>query len=290
MKGPCRLGPFLLLVALAPACTRPAPPAGDSRYALSGTVVAVDRDQRTVTIAHHDIPGFMPAMTMPFVVPEKDAARLEVVGAGDEVKANLVSRDSRYWLEDLEVVRKGAPPPAAASRPRPRPAQPGEVLPSVRLVDQDGRAFRLSSLQGKAYAVTFLYTRCPLPDYCPLLMRNFQRAQSLLLAEPALFRRTRLLSVSFDPGHDTPERLRRYGAPFQRARPPFAHWMLATGEPAAIEDLGGALELEYSEQSRSFVHNLRTAVVGPDGKLRRLFRGNAWRPEELVAELRKALS
>jgi protein SCO1/2 len=278
-----------LLGASAVACRRPAPAAAGKRYALTGTVVSVDPAQRTVTIAHHDIPGFMPAMTMPFVVLEKDAASLAAVAPGDEVKASLVNRDSRYWLEDLVVVRKGTPPPTAAS-PAPRVAMPGEAIPSVTLVDQTGRSFRLDALRGKAYALTFIYTRCPLPDYCPLMMRNFQRAQTLLLAEPELFRRTRLLSVSFDPEHDTPGRLRSYGAPFQRARPPFAQWTLATGEPRAILSLGEALELQYLPRDRTFTHNLRTAVVGPDGKLRCLFRGNSWKPEELVTELRKALS
>lgn len=279
----------LFACLLAPACKGPAPAAtGGTRYPLTGKVVEVDVGARTVTIAHEDIPGFMSAMTMPFVVLPQDAARLEHVGPGDEVTASLVSRDSRFWLEDLVVVRKGTPDPNAAPAPRSREAKPGDALPVVALVDQDGRAFQTSGLRGKAVALTFVYTRCPLPDYCPLMMRNFQRAEALLVADAALRERTRLLTVSFDPGHDRPAVLRRFGLAFQQAQPPFVLWTLATGEPQAIRVLGEAFELSYVEESRSFTHNLRTAVVGPDGRLRRLFRGNEWSPEQLVAELRQA--
>jgi protein SCO1/2 len=281
---------LLLFVSLAaPGCRRAAPAADGQRYPLAGKVIEVDVAGRTITIAHGDIPGFMPAMTMPFVVLEKDQASLTGVGPGDEVRATLVSRDSRFWLEGLTVVGKGTPDPNARPAAQVRVAQPGEILPSVALVDQDGHRFRLADLKGKAFALTFIYTRCPLPDYCPLMMRNFQRAELLLTADPALRARTRLLTVSFDTQHDRPEVLRRFGAGFQ-AGPLFAHWTLATGETEAIRTLGEALEFSYVEESHSFTHNLRTAVVGPDGRLRRLFRGNAWQPEELVAELKKAAS
>jgi protein SCO1/2 len=279
-----------LVCLLTPACKGKAPAAGGPRYPLAGKVVEVDVVGRTITIAHGDIPGFMSAMTMPFVVLEKDAALLKDLGVGDEVTATLVSRDSRFWLEELAVVRKGTPDPNAQAPPAAHLAKPGDSLPAVALVDQDGNVLRLGDLRGQAVALTFVYTRCPLPDYCPLMMRNFQRAESLLIADAALRERTRLVTVSFDPKHDTPEVLRRFGAIFQETRPPFAHWTLATGDEDAIRTLGQALELVYVEESRSFTHNLRTAVVGPDGKLRRLFRGNAWKPEELVAELRKAAS
>jgi protein SCO1 len=275
---------------LAASCKGKAPADGGQRYPLTGKVVEVDVAGRTITIAHHDIPGFMPAMTMPFVVLEKDAASLAGVGPGDEVTASLVSRDSRFWLERLTVVRKGAPEPDERRASPVHQAKEGDALPAVALVDQDGRSFRLADLRGKAVALTFVYTRCPLPDYCPLMMRNFQRAEALLLAEPALAARTRLLTLSFDPRHDTPQVLRRFGAGFQATSRPFTHWTLATGDEDAIRALGQALELSYVEESQSFTHNLRTAVVGPDGKLRRLFRGNGWSPEELIAELRKAAS
>ena len=138
-------------------------------------------------------------------------------------------------------------------------------------------------------ALTFVFTRCPLPDFCPLMMKKFAAAaRGARAGTPALAARTHLLTVSFDTKHDTPDVLRAFGRPFQKTTPPFTHWTLATGKDEAIRALGGALELDYVEESRSFTHNLRTAVLDREGKLRRLFRGNDWTPEELVAELRAA--
>jgi len=285
-----RRKPFLLLILLAatalPACRREAPPAAGQRYPLKGKVVEVDLANRKVTIAHEDIPGFMPAMTMPFVLLEKDAALLPGVSPGDEVTATLVAPDSRYWLEDLVVVRKGTPDPNATPGPRAHEAHPGDALPDVALVDQDGRPLRLGDYHGRALALTFVFTRCPLPDFCPLMMKSFAAAHAALTADAGLAGRTHLLTVSFDTKHDSPPVLRAFGLPFQRTKPPFIHWTLATGTDEAIRALGGALELDYVEESRSFTHNLRTAVLGPDGRLRRLFRGNEWTPAELVAELK----
>jgi protein SCO1/2 len=284
-----RLLPLILLAALgAPACKREAPPAAGQRYPLAGKVVGVDLASRKVTIAHQDIPGFMPAMTMPFVVLEKDVALLRNVGPGDEVRATLVAPDSRYWLEDLVVVKKGTPDPNATPGPRAHEPRPGDTMPDVALVAQDGRPLRLADYRGKSVALTFVFTRCPLPDFCPLMMRKFAAAHATLAGDPGLAARTRLLTISFDTAHDTPEVLRAYGKPFQKTTPPFTHWALATGKDEAIRALGGALELDYVEESRSFTHNLRTAVLDSEGKLRRLFRGGDWTPEELVAELRAA--
>jgi protein SCO1/2 len=284
-----RLRPLVLLVPLAlAACKGDAPaPAGAARYPLKGKVVEVDAASRKVTVAHEDIPGFMPAMTMPFVVLEKDQALLQGVGPGDEITASLVAPDSRYWLEDLVVVKRGAPDPNATPPPR-HEAHPGDAPPDVSLVDQDGRPFRLADYQGKAVALTFVFTRCPMPDFCPLMMTRFAAAHAALAKDEGLAATTRLVTVSFDTTHDTPDVLRAYGAPFQKTKPPFTHWALATGKEDAVRRLGEALELDYVEENRSFTHNLRTAVLDRQGKLRRLFRGNDWTTEELVAELKAA--
>ena len=127
-----------------------------------------------------------------------------------------------------------------------------------------------------------------MPEFCPFLMRGFARAHEALVADPALARRTALLTVSFDVAHDTPRVLRGYGLPFQRTKPPFSHWRLASGRLEEVRRLAAAYGLEFQEDAGSFTHNLRTAVIGPDGRLRRLLRGNDWKPEELVAELRAA--
>ena len=157
----------------------------------------------------------------------------------------------------------------------------------MALVDQDGRALRLADYHGRALALTFVFTRCPLPDFCPFLMRA-SRACTRRSWPSRSARETALLTVSFDVEHDTPAVLRAYGLPFQKTKPPFSHWRLASGRLASVRRLGAALGLDFREEDRSFTHNLRTAVIGKDGRLRRLFRGNDWKRRELQAELEAA--
>ena len=205
----------------------------------------------------------------------------------DYKTGETVSADQATFVEgsDVECCR---PDPNATPGPHARAPQPGDAMPDVALVDQDGKPLRLADYHGKAVALTFIFTRCPLPDYCPLMMKKFQAAHALLAKDATLAARTHLLTVSFDTKHDTPDVLRAFGQLFQTTTPPFTHWTLATGKDEAIRTLGGALELDYVEESRSFTHNLRTAVLDAEGKLRRLFRGNEWTPEELVTELKAA--
>ena len=281
----------LLLVIpglLLGGCRRTAPAASSPRYPLRGRVVAVDPDRREVTIAHEDIPGFMPAMTMPFVVRGEDALLLGSLSPGDEVTADLVVPDSRYWIENVVVVKKGVPSSAATVPRARRLPEVGDRLPDVTLVNQDGGKIRLADYRGRAVALTFVYTRCPLPDFCPLMMRNFAAAHAALVADAGLRRRTHLLTVSFDPVHDTPAVLRAYGKAYQKTEPPFTQWELATGSVEAIRTLGEALDLDYVEEEGSFTHSLRTAVVDPEGRLFRLHTGNDWTPDGFVKELREA--
>ena len=278
----------LLLLVLSIGCGGDPPDAGPKSYPLEGKVVSIDAANRKITIDHEEIVNFMPAMTMAFVVLEKDAALLEGVTPGDEVTARLVAPDSRYWIEDLVVVKKGTPDPNATPPPHEHGLHPGEAVPDVALVNQDGEAVRISDYRGRALALTFVFTRCPLPDYCPLMMKNFGAAHTALAGDEDLAASTHLLTVSFDTAHDTPEVLRAFGKPFQKTDPPFTHWELAGGTDEAIRTLGGPLGLDYVEESRSFTHNLRTAVVDPEGNLHVLRRGNEWTPEDLVADLRAA--
>jgi len=280
--------PVVLAAALVAACSGKAPEDRAKSYPLTGTVVAVAVDERTLTIAHEDIPGFMPAMTMDFVVLPEDAALLENVSPGDEVSARLVVPDSRYWLEDLVVVKKGAVDPNALPQEASREIRPGDPLPDVALVNQDGDAIRISDYRGRTVALTFVFTRCPFPEFCPRMMARFAAAEAALVADEEMRERTHLLTVSFDPEHDTPEVLRDYGAPYQKTEPPFTHWELATGTDEAIRTLGEALGLTYVEESQSFAHNLRTAVIDPEGRLAARLRGNEWTSEQLVAEIQEA--
>lgn len=291
MPTPRRIPWTLALpLALLIGCAEAPPESGGQSYPIKGTVVEVDAANRKITLDHEEIPGFMPAMVMPFVVREKDAALLDMASPGDEVTAVLVVPDSRYWLEQIVVVKEGVPDPDATPRPLLHGLHMGETMPDVTLVNQAGDEVRLSDYRGRTVALTFIFTRCPLPDFCPLMMSNFAGLHAALLADEELREGTHLLTVSFDWEHDTPEVLRAYGEPFQKTDPPFSHWELASGTEEEIRRLAEALALDFYEEEGSFAHNLRTAVIDPEGRLQSLRRGNEWTSEELISDVRAAVA
>jgi len=281
----------------AAACRKPAEPADaagftdaglERPYPLKGVVVSVDRAGGTVTLKHEAVPGYMDAMTMPFVVAEKKI--LDDLRVGDTVEARLLVGHGSSHLEGIVVSR---PPGATAEVTIPTSAphgKPGDAAPVTTLVDQEGKAFSLADLKGETVAVTFIFTRCPLPDFCPRMNLNFSEVERLLAADPKLYRRTRLLSVSFDPAYDTPAVLKAFRDPFLKGVPGVApgHWRFATGTLEHVKEFAGFFGLTYLKTGEQFVHSLATAVIASDGKLFSMRRGNDWEAKELVEDLRKA--
>ena len=297
LAAPGRLARDPLLASLfafalvAASCQRQAATPGggaEKRYPVRGTVVQVDFPDGRVVLDHEEIPDFMDAMTMPFVV--RDRALLNGLDAGDVVSATLVvnMRDNRSWLEELRVVRKGQSIDSPSRTPG-RDAQPGEAVPDVALVDQDGRPLRIGDYKGKALAFTFIFVRCPLPEFCPRMTSHFAAVEKALASDAALYEKTRLLSISFDTEHDKPAVLRAYGAPFQPdGKPAFGHWSLASGSAEEVRRIAEFFGLEYLPDKGRFNHNLRTIVVRPDGTVFRVHKGSDWEPADVVNDLRAA--
>ena len=269
-----------LLLVTTFACSRA------RRYELHGQILAVDATRQEITVRHGDVKGFMPGMTMPFSV--SDSRTLAERKPGELIKATLVVTNERGHLEN--VVRTGEAP-LPPDLPRPRPAPPleiGAAVPDAPFVDQDARMRRLSEWRGKTLAVTFVYTRCPLPDFCPLIDKNFAAVQRSLSTDAALAARVHLLSVSFDPDHDSPEALRGHAS---HAGSDPALWTWLTGERSAIDTFGsqfGVSVIRENQPPEQITHNLRTAIIDRDGRLAQVFNGNEWKPAELVDGLRAA--
>lgn len=273
---------ILMLVELSTACA--APPA-TRQYELRGQVLGVDRDRRELLIKHEDIKGYMVGMTMPFKV--KDAAVLGDRAPGDLITATLeVSAGDAY----LSNVRKtgsapvDTPPPAPSARSGFEILRPGDVIPDEAFVDQDGRAVTTASLRGRALAVTFIYTRCPIPTFCPFMDRQFAILQKALKRTPALHDRVHLLSVSFDPAHDTPivlkEHARTLGADHKL-------WSFLTGDRDAIDRFAArfGVTIVREDGATDIAHNLRTAIVDPAGKLVKVYTGIEWTPQQVLEDL-----
>jgi len=271
---------ILWLALLVSTCAR------TPSYELRGQIVAVDPARLEITVKHGDIKGFMPGMTMAFKV--REASLMAGKTPGDLIRATLVVEESLGYLTAVDVTGHAPltePPPARSAVDV---LAPGDRAPDVRLVDQSGAERHLADWQGQVVAVTFIYTRCPLPDYCPLMDRHFAAIQREAAADPLLRDRLHLVSVTLDPSYDRPPVLREH-ASRAGARPDV--WTFATGEPGDLERFGsrfGVSVMRDDPGAPEVVHNLRTAVIDPQGRLTTIFGGNDWSAADLLKELRRA--
>jgi protein SCO1/2 len=262
-------------------------------YHLKGVVKKVEFER--VRIAHEAIPGFMDAMLMPF--PYKDNEFLKTLKIGDVVEGTLrvVKEDgvvADYDLRDLEVTLPAAPRMVldvskgkASLRPEPKRLEVGQAVPDFSMTTQDGKQVKLSDLRGNVIVLTFIYTRCPLPDFCPLMDRKFSELAQRIGAIPERALRIRLISLSFDPEHDTPEVLAKH-ARIRGAAPPL--WSFAVAAHEELAKIAGPLGLFYDPHTNEIAHNLCTAIIDSEGKLARLEVGttrNKWENVDLLKSI-----
>jgi protein SCO1 len=281
---------FLILLicvsSIALAC-KPRRNPNEKRYDLKGKVVAVNKYERTATVAHEDIKGYMPAMTMPFKI--KSDADLELLKPGDQITGTLVVDDASSWVEITAIVE--GPVTVSQTVDVPGEPKPGTEVPNFGLVNQDGKRIHLAQYRGQALALTFIYTRCPMPDQCTLMSNNFAAIDQELQKQPDVYAKTHLLTISFDTEYDSPKVLRSYGASHtgRYTDETFQHWEFATGSADEVKGVAQFFGLRYFHDTESgqdqVLHSLRTVVIGPDGKLFKLYRGNEWKPAEIVGDL-----
>jgi protein SCO1/2 len=258
-------------------------------YELTGQILVVKPETSEVLVKHEDIPGFMPAMTMPYVV--KDPDLLKDRAAGDLITATLAVEPDVAHL--TRITKTGsAPLPDDARTTIPAAAgvellKPGDPVPDTALTSQDDTPIALPDFAGSAVAVTFIYTRCPLPQYCPLMDRRFADVQQIAATDPTLAGKVRLLSVSFDPKFDRAAVLRQHARTL--AADPRV-WTFATADEAVVDRLAARFGVNViRERNDTITHNLRTAVIAPSGRVTAILDSNAWTAEDLVRELKAAL-
>jgi len=268
------------------ACSKKAAPQ-PRRYQLVGKVVSVDKDHAILLVDGKEIVGFMTAMTMPY--PVRDAKSLAGLNAGDEITADVVVTDGGdAYLENIVVTKKsdGKGPTGTSNPPK-----PGDKVPDFAMVNQDGKRIHLRDFQGDVLLVTFIYTRCPFPDYCPLVSKNFSQIYASLKKDPSLGAKIRLLSVSFDPEHDTPAVLRRYAQTFRATTEgdPFARWQFAAVPATDLVNVANFFGLYFSVQGDQIVHSMSTTVISPEGTVYKWYQDNDWKPADLVEDATQAL-
>jgi protein SCO1 len=280
------IGGLLLLLVPTVSCVRAAP--SERQFELRGQILEV-RSDTELLVKHDDIKGFMPAMTMPYKLRDAQVGRGRA--AGDLIRATLVVTDTDAWITDIEKTG-AAPLPetnTATSSGRDVPLlRPGDLAPDTPLTDEQGRAFSPMRWRGSAIAVTFIYTRCPLPQYCPALDRRFAAVQRLIQNDPSLNGRARLLSVSFDPDVDTPAALRAHAKKLN-ADPQV--WRFATAPRDDVARFAAAFGINViREQDKTITHNMRTALIDPNGRVLTIYDGTEWTADQIAADLGRALA
>ena len=278
---------LFICLALAAAGCQSSP--SERTYPLEGQVLSVAPDRQQAAIKHEAIKGLMPAMTMSYKVKEQRWP--DGIAPGDLIQATLIVASNDAYLTAVRKVGQ-APleqPPVNAPAPSASSGfellKPGEAVPDVPFVDQDGRKRTFASFKGSVVAVTFIYTQCPLPDFCPLMDRQFVSIQQAIKSDPTLAK-VHLVSVSFDPLTDTPPVLKKHARGL-KADP--ARWTLLTGDRDDIDRFAarfGLSVLRAPNDQRDITHNLRTAIVDAEGKLVKVYLGNEWTPDQVMADLK----
>lgn len=251
----------------------------EQTYEVRGRVVGFGDDPYTMIVEHEEIPGYMSAMTMPFEAA--DSSALDSLRTGDAVSFELVVDGRRSWARDITRLPDDAVARHPAGSQLPNSADPtdfleaGQPLPTVELTSHADTSLTFSELRGRPLLVTFVYTSCPVPDFCPLMSRNFAAIQDALPDDADLY----LVSISFDPMTDTPEVLREYA---NRYTDDLSNWTFATGDSTEVRDLANRFGVFYMTDGGQIVHNLVTALVDRDGIVREIWRGNDWTTEDVL--------
>ena len=282
---------------MLPGCHQGTPEGGQAvgatqqtgkRYPIQGRVVGINQESGEVELDAAAIPGYMDAMTMPYKL--KDPAVLSELHAGDMLRAALLVTDTNAMLD--EIVITGQSRPVAKPTTNLQPLVPGEAVPNFALINQSGRTVHLDQYHGRVLVVTFVYTRCPLADYCPRMSRNFAAVDKALAADPKLYAATHLLSVSFDPKYDTPAVLRSYGGAYtgNYTNEKFEHWEFAAPFEKELPAVLTFFDVAATpEANKTVTHSLSTVVIGADGKVYKWYPTNEWKPAEIVADAKALL-
>lgn len=285
----------ILACFLVAGCHKSAPSGTSSAnepfktYKLRGKVVSTNPSTGEVTVNHEAIVGFMEAMTMAYKL--KDANILSELHPGDIITADLEVSEGPsgdMLLDHIVVVGQGKPdykPKVSYHVPA-----PGDVVPNFKLKNQDGKPIALDHFRGKELLITFIYTRCPVPNFCPRVTRQFAEINRNLAAQPSLYTKTHLLCVSFDPKNDTPERLRAYAATYMGtdAKSAFSHWDFAVPDQATLAKMAQFFDVGLTQEADSTItHTLSTTLIGPDGKVLRFYPGNDWTVDQVMADIKQ---
>jgi protein SCO1/2 len=253
-------------------------------YDTRGVVRGFSPDGSTVEIQHENISGFMPSMTMPFLARKpREIADLKI---GDAIGFRMAVTQKDFWIENVKKIRREDVNVAEPKRTAPLSPESntrlkeGDQMPSFSLTNQNGERISLDTFRGQAFVLTFVFTRCPVPNFCPRMSNNFEELQTAIKTGSGTLAKTHLLSITLDPDYDTSKVLSDY-ARFHHADGQI--WTFATGDEKEIDSLTRAFSVYRQTEGGTISHGLTTALINQDGVIERIWRGNAWTPAEITA-------
>lgn len=256
-------------------------------YNTRGVVRGFSPDRSTIEIQHENIPDFMPSMTMPFVA--RDPKEVAGLKTGDAISFRMIVSQKDFWIGDVKKIRREDVNIAEPKRTAPVSTahdarlKEGDEMPPFNLTNQNGERISLDTFHGQPFVLTFVFTRCPVPNFCPRMSNNFEELQTAIKDGTGALSTTRLLSVTLDPDYDTVKVLSDYAA-FHHADPRI--WTFATGDKKEIDSLTGVFSVYRQNEGGTISHGLATALINRDGTIEKIWRGNAWQPAEVTEAIR----
>ncbi len=291
---PIALAALLVFQCFFLGAQSPAVPGSESStnairtFETRGLVREVSPDRKSIVVRHEEIPDYMPKMTMELTV--KNTNELKSISEGDLITFNLVVDKESHYIDQIRKVGKSN---EAKTDTSPAPSEkllselkPGDLLPDVTLIDESGQSIRISDFRGKAVAFTFIFSRCPLPDYCPRMNKHFDEARNFLLKDGSASTNWQFLSISFDPEFDKPPVLKRYGDTYRHGNDD--RWLFAAISPDVLSSVAPRLDFRFSREGGSFSHNLRTVVLDTKGRIFKQFDNNLWSANDLAKAMQAA--
>ncbi|HEY7002091.1 MAG TPA: SCO family protein [Candidatus Udaeobacter sp.] len=284
-----KIAPIACVALALISCDRSTNPGeAADHYETRGVVRGFSPDLSTIEIQHENIPGFMPSMTMPFVA--RDPKEVASLKTGDAISFRMTVTQKDFWIDNVKKIRRED---VDVSEPKPTPAmssknserlKEGDAVPLFSLTNQNGEHISIDTFRGRPFVITFVFTRCPLPNFCPLMSNNFEQLQAAITSGSGPLASTRLLSVTLDPAFDTPEVLKAY-AGYHHADP--RTWSFATGDEKEIDMLTRAFSVFRQTEGGTISHGLATALIDKDGKIGQIWRGSAWKPDEVIEQIKQ---
>lgn len=259
-------------------------------FSAQGVIRSFSAEGDSVVIRHDEIPGFMPRMTMEFSV--HDTNELRGLKVGDAIVFQVRANQTESWIDGIRRSGSNDLSSALSSEPsshallHAKQLKTGELMPDAELLAEDGSRVRLSDFSGNAVAFTFMFTRCPLPDYCPRMNNNFGKARELLLVGEDTPPNWQFISISFDPEFDKPGVLERYAFSYRGGIT--NRWLFASASSEVLKSMASQVDFRFANEMGSFQHNLRTIVLDTERRVVRQFEGNKWKAEDLTESMIQA--